>query len=128
MKRLASSFFAVCLSFGMGVPALTSMAEAAPPIAIPLASSGPVENVQYYDYRHRRHWQQYPERNWRHHHPRYRHHHRHYRGPRIRPPRAYRRGNAHVRWCYNRYRSYRAYDNTYQPYNGPRRQCYSPFI
>lgn len=36
-------------------------------------------------------------------------------------------GDAHVEWCYNRYRSYRAYDNTYQPYEGPRRQCYSPY-
>lgn len=36
-------------------------------------------------------------------------------------------GNAHVRWCYDRYRSYRASDNTYQPYNGGRRQCYSPY-
>ncbi|WP_274629104.1 BA14K family protein [Arvimicrobium flavum] len=36
-------------------------------------------------------------------------------------------GDAHVQWCYNRYRSYRAYDNTFQPYNGPRRQCYSPY-
>lgn len=36
-------------------------------------------------------------------------------------------GSAHVRWCYDRYRSYRAYDNTYQPYNGGRRQCYSPY-
>lgn len=36
-------------------------------------------------------------------------------------------GNAHVEWCYNRYRSYRAYDNTYQPYEGPRRECYSPY-
>jgi hypothetical protein len=36
-------------------------------------------------------------------------------------------GSAHEQWCYNRYRSYRAYDNTYQPYNGPRRQCYSPY-
>ena len=30
-------------------------------------------------------------------------------------------------WCYNRYRSYDAYDNTFQPYGGPRRQCYSPY-
>lgn len=39
------------------------------------------------------------------------------------------RGNtsAHVEWCYNRYRSYREYDNTFQPYNGPRQQCYSPY-
>ncbi|MGO4832167.1 BA14K family protein, partial [Rhizobiaceae sp. 2RAB30] len=36
-------------------------------------------------------------------------------------------GSAHVRWCYDRYRSYRAYDNTFQPYNGPRQQCYSPY-
>lgn len=35
-------------------------------------------------------------------------------------------GNPHVDWCYSRYRSYRAYDNTYQPYYGPRRQCVSP--
>lgn len=46
------------------------------------------------------------------------------------PPPAYRprpAGDAHVRWCYSRYKSYRAYDNTFQPYNGPRRQCYSPY-
>ena len=43
------------------------------------------------------------------------------------PPRVYRGGNAHVQWCYNRYRSYRASDNTFQPYNGPRQQCYSPY-
>jgi hypothetical protein len=36
-------------------------------------------------------------------------------------------GSAHVDWCYDRYRSYRASDNTYQPFNGPRRQCYSPY-
>lgn len=38
-------------------------------------------------------------------------------------PRA--RGNAHVQYCQDRYRSYRVSDNTYQPYNGPRRQCVS---
>ena len=44
------------------------------------------------------------------------------------PPVQYRpRGNAHVQWCYDRYRSYRASDNTFQPYNGPRRQCRSPY-
>ncbi len=42
------------------------------------------------------------------------------------PRRSY-AGNSHTSWCYNRYRSYRAYDNTYQPYNGSRRQCVSPF-
>jgi hypothetical protein len=46
------------------------------------------------------------------------------------PRRVYRSGSlssAHVQWCYDRYRSYRAYDNTFQPYNGPRRQCWSPY-
>jgi hypothetical protein len=39
----------------------------------------------------------------------------------------YRGGDAHVQWCYDRWRSYRAYDNTYQPYYGSRRQCISPY-
>ena len=29
-------------------------------------------------------------------------------------------GNLHVQWCHDRYRSYRASDNTFQPYYGPR--------
>ena len=41
--------------------------------------------------------------------------------------RVYSGGNAHVSWCYDRWRSYRAYDNSYQPYDGPRRICYSPY-
>lgn len=47
----------------------------------------------------------------------------------VAPRRVYRYGpaNAHVQWCYARYRSYRAYDNTFQPNRGPRRQCRSPY-
>ncbi|OWV78388.1 hypothetical protein ATY77_28775 [Rhizobium sp. R634] len=41
-------------------------------------------------------------------------------------PAYYGRGG-HEAWCYSRYRSYRAYDNTFQPYNGPRRQCIGPY-
>jgi hypothetical protein len=33
----------------------------------------------------------------------------------------------HYEWCANRYRSYRGYDNTFQPSNGPRQECLSPF-
>jgi hypothetical protein len=33
----------------------------------------------------------------------------------------------HVDWCYARYKSYRARDNTYQPKEGPRKVCVSPF-
>lgn len=57
-------------------------------------------------------------------------------GPRYAPPpryyapprQVYRLPASHVRWCENQYRSYRAWDNTFQPYNGPRRQCASPYI
>ena len=42
------------------------------------------------------------------------------------PPRYY-GGNVHVSWCYNHYRSYREWDNTFQPYHGPRRACRSPY-
>ncbi|MEP7454891.1 BA14K family protein [Phyllobacterium sp. SB3] len=40
---------------------------------------------------------------------------------------AYRGVRSHTQWCYDRYRSYRASDNTFQPNNGPRRQCNSPY-
>lgn len=76
----------------------------------------------------------------RHYHRHHRHHRRHLHvQPRfyfgvpayryVEPRRHYRRGgsSAHVRWCYDRYRSYRAWDNTFQPYHGPRRQCWSPY-
>jgi hypothetical protein len=46
---------------------------------------------------------------------------------RVVPGPSYDSGSAHVRWCYNRYRSYRAWDNTFQPYHGPRQQCISPY-
>lgn len=46
-------------------------------------------------------------------------------GPSYSAPR--RVGNAHIEWCYNRYRSYRASDDTFQPYNGPRKRCNSPY-
>lgn len=78
------------------------------------------------DWRDRRGWR---DDRWR---------HRHYRprpsiefhiapAPRYRPRPAYRLSASHYRWCEARYRSYRAYDNSYQPYNGPRRACVSPY-
>ncbi|WP_269581300.1 BA14K family protein [Roseibium sp. Sym1] len=33
----------------------------------------------------------------------------------------------HYQWCARRYRSYRAVDNSFQPYRGPRRACVSPY-
>lgn len=96
-------------------------------------------------HRYRGHWGGH--RHWRgHRHGRYYYRHRHDHDNFIGPaagflagallggmiantaPRATYYGNsAHVRWCYSRYRSYRASDNTFQPYHGPRRQCISPY-
>jgi hypothetical protein len=47
----------------------------------------------------------------------------------VEPRRYYRRhvGSSHVAWCYDRWLTYRAWDNTYQPLYGPRRQCRSPY-
>ncbi|WP_075292955.1 BA14K family protein [Pararhizobium arenae] len=39
---------------------------------------------------------------------------------------AYGAENLRLAWCSARYRSYRADDNTYQPYSGPRRPCVPP--
>lgn len=36
-------------------------------------------------------------------------------------------GDGHVQWCMQTYRSYRVSDNTFQPYNGPRQECVSPY-
>lgn len=36
-------------------------------------------------------------------------------------------GGSHVSWCFARYRTYRAFDNTFQPYYGPRLQCVGPY-
>src|SRR5690606_22374095 len=33
----------------------------------------------------------------------------------------------HYDWCHARYRSYDARSNTFQPYHGPRKTCYSPY-
>lgn len=35
--------------------------------------------------------------------------------------------SAHSAYCADRYRSYDAATNTFQPYSGPRRACVSPF-
>lgn len=57
--------------------------------------------------------------------PRY----RYYEPPRRYAPvrRIYRGASAHVRWCQARYRTYRAWDNTYKPNRHTRRQCISPY-
>ncbi|MBB4122186.1 BA14K family protein [Martelella radicis] len=43
------------------------------------------------------------------------------------PQQTYGLNPKHYDWCESRYRSYRPSDNTFQPYNGPRKQCLSPY-
>lgn len=141
----------LALGLGFAAPTGTTAAASAPAAARAAVSADaqqPVaEQAQYRergrhfrrdrdwrgrDWRHnRRHW----DRDWR-------YERRHYRprsgiyfhfgtpGPRYAPPprRAYGLPRGHVNWCHARYRSYRAWDNTFQPYHGPRRQCVSPYV
>lgn len=60
--------------------------------------------------------------------PSYRYAEPRYVEPRYAPRRVIRLSDAHVNWCYNRYKSYRERDNTFNPGKGrPRQQCYSPY-
>ena len=155
--RLTSKCLVVALSaLFAATPAVPTSAMPLPSVKVqPVEAGNGVELVQDRIYRRHwrgghRHWQRgnrhwsghrhYDGRRW---YPRHRYG-RHYRhrdngwvpfailggamiGGAIANDRAYVGGGTHVRWCANRYRSYRAYDNTFQPYNGPRRQCRSPY-
>lgn len=139
MLKLRSGFAAAgILSLALAVTSVVP-AQAVTFAKVPVPEASVVEQVQYrYERRDRR-----AERRW--------HGHRGYRD--YRP--GYRRhsdgwwyplaafglgaaiggaiandremGGSHVSWCANRYRSYRAYDNTFQPNNGPRKACVSPY-
>ncbi|KQZ81430.1 hypothetical protein ASD64_10625 [Mesorhizobium sp. Root157] len=139
---------ALCLVAGLSVPAMAGPAPVSSP-ALPAAGQSGIVLVRDGDWREQyqdRRWWRMRQGDWRRHYREDRRWRRpHYRSsglyfsfglgaPAYRyyaEPRRYyqpqRIGNAHVIWCYSRYRSYRAYDNTFQPYNGPRRQCWSPY-
>jgi hypothetical protein len=151
-KPLRSGLIAVGLLAGLAATPLLAGPMPQPVPAAPSADAGVIHVRDSWAggnnhnrgtvWRHRGHRDHWRGRDrWRHDHRRYRHH-RHYHGGsglyfglgilpsynyRVVPRRHYRAGSAHVRWCYNRYRSYRAWDNTFQPYHGPRRQCRSPY-
>ncbi|HEV7433966.1 MAG TPA: BA14K family protein [Pseudorhizobium sp.] len=137
MKKLAVVLISLATAFTGIVPA-----HAFPSISAPKVEASQVQEV---DHRRGHRWRGH--RHWRGHNRHYGH--RHYRRHRnsnagaiigglaagaiiggalsAQQPRYSGGGNAHVRWCYDRYRSYRASDNTFQPYNGPRRSCRSPY-
>ncbi|KPB02544.1 hypothetical protein SU32_01980 [Ahrensia marina] len=150
-RFLTAAAISIAASFGF------STAASAAPIAIaPIASpaDGLVQKVGWEHrrgfYRHRGHAFYNGHRGYRHHRRGYRRHNGYYFprdafsvtihiGPRryIEPRRVIRRaparprivnvGTLHVKWCYSKYRSYRASDNTFQPYHGPRKRCRSPY-
>lgn len=146
MKRF---FSALTFAAFIGIGASGAANAAGPASMVPQATASAPELVTQvrdrYDrdryYRgdsYRRHWDRNGWSNQRH----YRQHYRPapsfrlYVEPRVVPryvqPQptyrpTYRMSNSHVAWCQSRYRSYRAWDNSWQPYNGPRRLCVSPY-
>jgi len=141
MSKLKTGLVAGALSLMMAVTsAIPAQAITFARVPVPEATS--VEKVQYrYERRDRR--ERRAERRWHGHHgyrerrPGYRRHSDGFwyplaafglgaaiGGAIANQPSA---GGSHAQWCANRYRSYRAYDNTYQPNYGPRQQCVSPY-
>jgi hypothetical protein len=148
MKRILTGFFAAALSLGMGT-AVPAMSSPLPSLQTLPSFTGerPMADVHQVQRRHYRGGDPYwrGHRGYTHRRPGYRYHEGYWFPPAAfivgaiiggalaaPPPRAHRRSYyyspAHVEWCYGRYRSYRASDNTFQPYNGPRRQCRSPYM
>ncbi|MBO3759109.1 BA14K family protein [Ciceribacter sp. L1K22] len=138
IKNLAAMGLAAAMAATSYLPA-----QAAMPLPAPvLQKSTDVTQVQY-----RRHYNRHGNgyyrgyRGYRHHRHGYRYHNGYWfplaaftTGAIIggaiaqpAPPRAAGVNPRHYQWCANRYRSYDARSNTFQPYNGPRQQCYSPY-
>lgn len=134
---LLPAFAVLALAIGTAAPASAATRVPSVSVATHAADAGKTATVKVHWKGHKRH----SRRHWRRHHR----HHRHWRHlrpnagiqfyfgtPRSVRPRhvypGYRLPRVHIRWCYKRYRSYRAYDNTFQPYHGPRRACRSPYL
>lgn len=145
MKKLASLISAVSISMGMMVITPSWAAPLFIPLTVEKQSHNAAINVQYRERRNhyrasRNHYRP------RHYDRRYdrRHYNRRHSGnaaagiigglaagaiisgmvnQNYRAP----AGNSHINWCLNKYRSYDPSSNTYQPFNGPRRYCNSPY-
>lgn len=155
MKKMMTSVLAAALSLGLGAvfPAMASpmpSLQSLPAMSAERPMAG-VHEVQYRHYRSGRHYSS--GRGYYRGHRGYTQRRRGYRyhdgywyppaafiagaiiggaiaaqpGPSA-PSGSYHYGPSHVEWCFGRYRSYRASDNTFQPYDGRRRQCRSPYM
>lgn len=140
LARASAAAVAALFALGAAAPA-----NAAPIPVSPSVAEAPSNLILVKDHKfkkHGSHFKKHGNHAYFNHHRGYRHHvhgYRYYNGYWF-PPSAFiagvivggalgngSYGNAHVRWCYSHYRSYRASDNTYQPFHGPRRQCVSPY-
>lgn len=127
--------------------ASVSLGEVTTAAAAPIPSQPAVEiDNQVTTVDHRRHHRFYKRnghyyynghRGYRHKRPGYRYHNGYwfpalaftlFLAPQIRQERAIQLTEAHYRWCDDRYRSYRRWDNSFQPYHGPRKPCVSPYM
>jgi BA14K-like protein len=149
---IRQAFLSAALAFAFGAAGMAP-AAAAPPVPAKAALSEAQDSVKV-DVWHRRHIGIYdpfyhPRRHFRPRHgfsfgivigrpgyyaPRYNYYdpfpsYRPYRliRPHYHHRRVIRIADPHMRWCYNRYRSYDRYSNTFQPYHGRRRVCVSPY-
>jgi hypothetical protein len=144
MRTISKIFSAFSLS---AIVTLTSFVPTSA-MPLPVVSAPQAVNVEQVQYRHhdrRRHYRHHRgDRHYGRHYRRYdRHHHRHHRsnagaiigglaagaiiGGAIANSGNRSYGSSHAQWCANRYRTYRASDNTYVPRAGVRAQCRSPY-
>ena len=152
MRQISTSLCAaVAFSFALG----TAAPVMAAPVLMPMAPAASSDVVQVQDRNWRGHDRRGPDRRdrferrggqayynghrgYRQHRPGYRQHNGWWFpsaafiagaiiGGGMANQQPHRLSNAHVRWCQERWRSYRVSDNSYQPYNGPRRVCVSPY-
>ncbi|MFB9950378.1 BA14K family protein [Rhizobium puerariae] len=140
MNTLRLRFTAVAVAIASTLAGLAP-AQAFPlPSAPGISAASPVTEVQYRDrrdWRRDRHGWYNGHRGYRDRRPGYRYHNGFWfplaafaTGAIIGGAIASDRGgysNRHVAWCESRYRTYRAWDNTYVPRAGVRAQCVSPY-
>jgi hypothetical protein len=146
--KLSGLALATVIAMGFGIGGASAAgASGLSPRALEAASSASAGVVEVQDRRWEREWRR-DRREWRRDRREWRRHHRrHYDRPNasiefhfgtpsyryyeprvyVAPAPRYGLSSAHYRWCEWRYRSYRAWDNSYQPYHGPRARCISPY-
>lgn len=136
MKTIAKPLLLAALS---GALTLTTMFPAAA-MPVPVVKQTQISNLEDVQFRRP------VRRGWYNGHRGYRSYHRGYRrhsdgfwyplaafgagaiiGGALAAPRAYAGSSRHVQWCSERYRTYRASDNTYVPRAGVRAECMSPY-